>query len=479
MSRFDVGLAGVPYSHRDRFKMKNEDTSRRVVVTGLGVVSALGATLDDLWTACREGRSGLKATTKDYPLPVTTIAPADCFTGKIQDFGAELDEPRRKAIRKGVKLMAREIQTGVAAAQLALQHAQLGHEYHPCRVGVSVASDMMITAPQEVTDAFVACRDYVDGEPRFHFDQWRENGIKRMTPLWQLKYLTNMSASHVTIYNEFFGPAFDVTNREASFAIAVSEAIETIKRGAADAMIVGATGSRLQPYRFVDALKSGEFTPEILRSEGATAPGVCRPFDARRFGTVPGEGAGALLLESESTAVSRGAKIYAEAVGGASRSVICHARELNGGDCRLDATFESLRESFRLTLRAIVRKLGLEAEEIGHINAAARGDVLLDAAEAAGLRDVLGDALDSIPTTTLSGHIGNPGAGGGAIQTIASILALEHDALFPILNYGVADSDCRVNATREFGEKPGDSFLKLCANAAGQTSAVYFRRYKV
>ena len=456
--------------------MKNEETSRRVVVTGLGVVSALGATKDEFWNACREDRSGLKATAKDDPLPITTYAPADCFTGDIRDFG-ELGDSQKKAIRKGCKLMAREIQMGVASAQLALQDARLRDEYPSLRVGVSFASDYIVTTPQEMIDAMLSCREVVDGVPRLRFDKWPELGMKKMTPLWQLKYLTNMAASHITIYNEFFGPTHDVTNREASFGISLAEAVETIKRGAADAMIVGATGSRLHPYRFVDALKYGEISEEILRARGATEPKPCLPFDARRFGEIPGEGAGALFIEAEETAKKRGAKIYAEAVGGTTRSVVCHERNLNGKGCDLGATVETLRESFRLTLEALTERFGIGAADVGHINAAARGDALLDAAEAFGLRDVFGDALDSIPTTTLSGHIGNPGAGGGAIQTIASILALEHNELFPILNYGVADSDCRINAVRRFGEDPGDSFIKLCANASGQTSAVYLRRF--
>ncbi len=457
--------------------MTNEETSRRVVVTGLGVVSAIGATKDAFWSACREGRGGLKATTKDDPLPITTYAPADCFTGDILDFG-ELDAAQKKAIRKGCKLMAREIQMGVASAQLAIQDAKLHGDYPALRVGVSFASDYIVTTPQEMIDATFACREVVDGVARLRFDKWRELGMKKMTPLWQLKYLTNMSASHITIYNEFFGPAFDVTNREASFGVALAEAIETIKRGAADAMIVGATGSRLHPYRFVDALKYGEISEEILRAHGATEPKACLPFDARRFGEIPGEGAGALLIEAEETAKKRGARIYAEAVGGATRCVVRHERDLGGSGCDLSATVETLRESFRLTLKALTERFGISAADVGHINAAARGDVALDAAEAFGLRDVFGDALDAIPTTTLSGHIGNPGAGGGAIQTIASLLALEYNELFPILNYGVADSDCRINATRVFGVDPGDSFIKLCANASGQTSAVYLRRFR-
>ena len=457
--------------------MKNEETSRRVVVTGLGAVSALGATKDEFWNACREGRGGLKATPNDDPLPITTYAPADWFSGDIGDFG-ELDPVRKKAIRKGCKLMAREIQMGVASAQLAIQDAKLRDEYPSLRVGVSVASDYIVTTPQEIIDATLECREVVDGAPRLRFDKWGELGIKKMTPLWQLKYLTNMSASHITIYNEFFGPAYDVTNREASFGIALAEAIETIKRGAADAMIVGATGSRLHPYRFVDALKYGEISEEIVRALGATEPRPCLPFDARRKGEIPGEGAGAILIEAEETARKRGARIYAEAVGGATRSAVYHERKLQGAGCDLGATVETLRESFRLTLKALVERFGISASDVGHINAAARGDVMLDAAEALALRDVFGDALDSIPTTTLSGHVGNPGAGGGAIQTVASLLALDHNELFPILNYEVPDPDCRINAVRQFGANPGDSFVKLCANASGQTSAVFLRRFR-
>ena len=180
--------------------MTNEETSRRVVVTGLGVVSAIGATKDAFWSACREGRGGLKATTKDDPLPITTYAPADCFTGDILDFG-ELDAAQKKAIRKGCKLMAREIQMGVASAQLAIQDAKLHGDYPALRVGVSFASDYIVTTPQEMIDATFACREVVDGVARLRFDKWRELGMKKMTPLWQLKYLTNMSASHITIYN--------------------------------------------------------------------------------------------------------------------------------------------------------------------------------------------------------------------------------------------------------------------------------------
>ena len=455
--------------------MNTQDVSRRVVVTGMGVASSIGSTVEDLWLSCVESRSGIRPTREDETLPLASVAPVDAFTGKIQDFGA-LDDSKKKAIRKGVKLMAREIQMGVASAQLALEHAKIAAPLPSRRVGVSFASDYVVTPPQEVVAAMVACREYVDGKPVLNFEKWRELGIENMTPLWQLKYLTNMSASHITIYNEFFGPAFDVTNREASFAVALAEAVETIKSGRADYMIVGATGTRIHPYRFVDALKYGEISPSVLKNgvSNSNATACARPFDARRNGAIPGEGAGAIFIETAESALARGAKIYAEIVGGAHRGVV--KRSAQRAD--LVSTRESLRESFRLALNALVEKTGLKPSELGSVNANARGDVALDAAEALALRDVFGDEMDRIPVASLKGHLGNPGAGSGAIEMIAGLLALDRNALFATLNYEEPDPNCPVSPTREFGVAPGDSFVKLCANSIGQTSAVLARRFE-
>ncbi|MBQ9373001.1 MAG: beta-ketoacyl-[Thermoguttaceae bacterium] len=455
--------------------MNTQDSSLRVVVTGMGVVSALGVTLEDLWRACSEGRSGVRAKNDSDSIPVNCMAPADAFTGAIQDFKT-VDDAQKKAIRKGVKLMAREIQMGVATAQSALLDARVNGEIPQTRVGVSYASDFVVTPPQELTDAIVDCGLNQDGA--LDFAHWAQSGLSKMTPLWQLKYLTNMSASHITIYNQFYGPAFDVTNREASFAVALAEAVETIKSGRADCMVVGATGTRIHPYRFVDALKYGEIANEIQDLNRAPALDATRPFDARRTGAVPGEGAAAIVIETEASAKARGVKIYAEIVGGAHRAVVRHARDLNERGCDVRANRETLRESFRLTLDALVEKAQLDPRTIGFVNANARGDRDLDAAEALALRDVFGDVMDALPVASLKGHIGNPGAGSGAIETIAGILALQENALFPTLNYETADPDCPVTPTREYGAPSGDSFVKLCANSIGQTSALYVRRYE-
>ncbi len=457
-------------------KMKMQESSRRVVVTGLGVVSSLGTELTDFWNACRDGRTGVRMATESDARPVAALAPVDSFTGVIDDFG-RLTGGKARAIRKGVKLMSREIQFGVATAQKALNDA-MAEELPSERVGVSYASDYVVSPPFELTDAMKACSKIgEDGKPRLDFSLWSAYGLPKMVPTWQLKYLTNMSASHITIYNEFFGPAFDVTNREASFPTALAEAVHTIQSGRADYMIVGATGSKLHPYRFLDALVNDEISQDLVRQAPSEAAiEATRPFDARRRGYAPGEGAGAVFLETAESAIKRGATIYAEVVGGVSRAVVKSARDLGESGCDLMTSRDALKDSFALTLRSLVERFSIDVATLGHINANAVGDLALDSAEALALRELLGDRLEQIPATSLAGAIGGIGAGAGAIETIASLLALKYDELFPTLNFALSDPDCPTSPLTALG-KPGDSFIKLSGNRVGQTSAIYVRRF--
>lgn len=452
----------------------------------MSAISALGVTLEDLAQGLHEGRSGTRPTAENEYYPTTRVAPVDSFTGALQDFG-DLDDAKKKLIRKGIKLMAREIQLGVASAQRALEHAKFNGSYPSKRVGVAFASDYIVTTPQELTDAMAACcTENEAGERVFDPSLWREKGMPKMTPLWQLKYLSNMSTSHITIYNEFFGPAYDMTLRDASFSAALGEALEVVKSGRADAMLVGSTGSRLQQFRLLEAIKNNEVAAEIVKYglEPAT-DAETRPFDARRSGYVPGEGAGALVIEAEETARARGATIYAEVCGGACCGVFKHAGDVDPSEsampteAKYDLTFtkESAREAIRNAVARLLGRAGVAPREIGHVNANGRGDVTLDASEALALRDVFGDALGSIPVTSLKGAIGNPGAGAGAIETVASLLALQDGKLFPTLHYGEPDPNCPVTPTLEYGAPAGDSFVKICANNVGQASAALFKRW--
>jgi 3-oxoacyl-[acyl-carrier-protein] synthase II len=186
-------------------------------------------------------------------LPLHHGAEARDFTGEIGNFGV-LETEVKKAIRKGSKVMCRESQMAVAAAQRALHDCGLSAaDRVPERFGCVFGSDYMLTLPEDFTAGVANCRR-ADGS--FDFDSWATDGMPLLNPLWLLKYLPNMPASHIAIYNDLRGPSNSLTLREASGHLAVGEAAVTIKRGAADIMVVGATGTRVHPMKTVHAIQS-------------------------------------------------------------------------------------------------------------------------------------------------------------------------------------------------------------------------------
>ena len=216
-----------------------------------------------------------------------SAGPGRQFTGEIDDFGP-LEKEAKKAIRKGLKVMCRECQMGVAVAQLALADAALKPgAADPDRSGISFGADYMLSVPEEFSEGIVQC---LDEQGRFQFSRWGMEGMTKMSPLWLLKYLPNMPASHLAIYNDFRGPNNSLTLREASANAALGEAYQIILRGGADLMLVGATGTRLHPMKMLHAVQQ----EEVFTGDGDPAA-ASRPFDRDRRGMVLGEGAGAVV----------------------------------------------------------------------------------------------------------------------------------------------------------------------------------------
>ena len=154
---------------------------------------------------------------------------------------------------------------GVAAAQRALVDAGLKPgDYDVDRTGVVFGSDYILSGPDEFVDAMASCRD---AEKHFDYSQWAEQGIPKITPLWLLKYLPNMPASHIAIYNDLRGPSNSLTMREASANSAIGEAGHLIARGSADKMIAGATGTRVHPLRTLHVVLQEEIATERRRSD--------------------------------------------------------------------------------------------------------------------------------------------------------------------------------------------------------------------
>ena len=264
--------------------------NRRVVITGVGLISPLGNHPDTLREALFARRSGVAALQRipaDY-LPSAFGAEAREFTGDIEQFGP-LEKTLQRNIKKGIKLMCREIQMGVAAAQLCLTDAGLSPDRRSSeRTGVTYGSDHIMTIPEEFTDGIRNC---LNAEGKFEFSRWGKDGLPKVDPMWLLRYLPNMPASHIAIYNDLRGPSNSITLREPSSNLAVAESASTIQRDSADAMIAGATGTRIHALRTIHVC----LQEEIAR--GAEGDKLSRPFDADRNGSVLGEGAGAVLLE--------------------------------------------------------------------------------------------------------------------------------------------------------------------------------------
>ncbi len=287
--------------------------ARRVVITGVAAICPLGSTKEALWEGLSQGRSGVGSVPLGVASPVFVGAAAGQFTGEIDDFGP-LEKDAKKAIRKGLKVMCRECQMGVAVAQLALADADCKPgAVDPERLGISFGSDYMLSVPEEFSEGIVQC---LDGQRQFQFSRWGQEGMTKMSPLWLLKYLPNMPASHLAIYNDFRGPNNSLTLREAAANAALGEAYQIILRGSAELMLVGATGTRLHPMKMIHAVQQ----EEVYLGDGDPAA-ASRPFDRDRRGMVLGEGAGAVVLEELSTAQARGATIYGEVIAAATSSV--------------------------------------------------------------------------------------------------------------------------------------------------------------
>jgi len=431
---------------------------RRVVITGAGLISPLGLEPESLFSALLSERSGVGRLNglSDEALPAGYGGCAREFQGDIDDFGP-LEKSQKKNIRKGIKVMCRDTCMGVAAAQRALADAGLtsGH-YDPQRAGVVFGADYMMTRPEEFSDGIRACFSEVK---QFVFGGWGDTGLPKVTPLWLLKYLPNMPASHIAIYNDLQGPSNSITLREASSNLSIAEAYGTILRGRADLMVAGASGSKVQPMRTVHAA-----TQEQLATHGVDPAEMSRPFDLDRTGMVIGEGSGAVILEELQNAESRGAKIYGEIIGCGSSSVVAHG-------C-VGQTGKALQNAIQMALRSS----GITPDQVGHVHAHGLSTRAGDAEESRALQSIFADRSSSVPVVAIKSNFGNLGAGSGSVELIASLIALREKTLPPVRNYRTADPECNIAVVRPGTSiSSGTSVLNLNVTPQGQASSLLVR----
>ena len=431
----------------------SRSNSDRVVITGLGLVSPLGSELETLWQNIQADKSGISAlqALPASALPVQYGCEVKDFTGAIEDYG-QLDAQLKRAIKKNMKVMCREIEMGVAVSQKALVHSGLALGSHnPERVGVLFGCDYILTRPEEYSDGTQNCRDE-QGE--FHIERWPTAGLPKVNPLWLLKYLPNMPNSHVAIYNDFRGPNNSLTVREASLSLAIAEAADIIQRGWADVMVVGATGTRIHPLRTTHSV----LVDKLARNQSDYTT-MSRPFDASSDGMVLGEGAGAVVLESAAHAAARGAKVWGRLISTGSSMV----GPRDGRDY--------LQMAVSAALGLALDRAGQELPAQWHVHAHGLSDPAGDASEAKAISEHLSRFGSTAPVVAAKSYYGNLGAGSAAVEIALSLLALEHGQLFPIRNLKQLRSEAKWQPAQR-GQAAGDAFAHISYTAQGQAACL-------
>jgi len=423
---------------------------RRVVVTGMGVISPIGNSVESLWSSLEQRHSGV---TRSEELPWGVVAgQAAEFQGKIADFG-DLEPGLKKTIRKALKLMNRETRMALAAAQQALRDSGLSASNVDVeRVGVCFGTGNVGLMPQDFVAGVEAC---VADDDVFKLERWGQYGIPQVEPLWLLKCLPNMPSCHIAICNGFQGPNNSITQRDAAANLAVAESCQLIVDGEADVVVSGGTGTMLVPMNLMHTVME-----HTVASTGGDPATVCRPFDTARSGAVVSEGAASLVLESLESALDRGATIYGEIRGVGSSCVV---EPGHGPRCEA-----SMANAMRMALQ----QAEAAADGIGHVHAHGLSTRSGDVQEAQAIRAVFGDRADSLPVTAAKSYTGNAGAGSGAIELVCSILAMQHRRLFPVLNCERPDPDCPIHPADESDVDPGDRFLNLSYLPTGQASCL-------
>ena len=412
---------------------------RDVVITGMGVVSPIGIGTEAFWKSLESGMSGVSPIT----LFDTSALPVR-FGGEIRGF----DPKQHVRPRKSLKVMSRDIQFGFAAADQALTDAGVAQgTVDPERFGVLYGADLIYDEIHDVEGVFRRCRH----EGQFDFDRWADAAMAEMYPLWLLKQLPNMIASHVAIFHDARGPNNTLVSGEVSSLLALGEAASVIRRGWADVMLVGGTGCRLHPGAM---LLRGD---DLLSHRSANPAAACRPFDRDRDGMVNGEGSAAFVLESADHARRRSARVRSRLVSVAART----ERRHRPGEPLTGAAATA-------AIRGALSAAGLGPADIGHVNANGLATVIEDRIEAGVIREALADS----PVTAPKSFFGHVGAGSGALELAASLVGLERGLVPPTLNYHGADPTCPINVIHgQPAAADGGAVLKLSIARTGQAVA--------
>jgi nodulation protein E len=368
---------------------------RRVAVTGLGIISPLGLNVSEAWKALSEGRPAIG--------PIEGI---DCSALRFRN-GAQVRgyDPLHHFEGGKDAYIDRFAQFSVVAAREALR-------------------DSAIELTQELREACaIVCGSAVGGQAALEtgFEDLYVAGRGRVHPLTIPKTMANAGASQISMDLRLSGPTYTVSTACSSSNHAIGQAFRLVRDGNAEMAV---TGGSEAPFT-IGLLKAWEAMRVI-------APDTCRPFSKDRRGMVLGEGGAMMILEPLEAAKARGAKIYAEICGSGMSSDAHHLTQPTvDGPAR--------------AMRAALREAGLQAEEVGYINAHGTGTPGNDPTETAAIREVFGAHADKLAVSSTKSLHGHALGAAGALEAIATVLALKNSILPPTANYNERDPECDLD----------------------------------
>ena len=387
-------------------KTQESNCSKRVVVTGMGVVSAVGTGIDEFWESMISGKSGISLIdTFDTSKHASKIA------AQIKNF-----DPSSYMDSKASKRMDRFAQLAVAATSLALTDGDLKIDSsNEEEVGVFIGSGIGGLSSLEAQHKILL-----------------ERGADRVSPFLIPMIICNMAAAQASIFSGAKGPVSTVTTACAAGSNSIGDAYELIKRGAAKAMITGGSEAAITPVGM-----AGFSNMTAMSTRNDEPEKASRPFDRDRDGFVMGEGAGILIIEELEFAIAREAKIYAEIFG----------YGMSGEAYHMTALEESGKNVDRC-LKICLAEGGVSAGEIDYLNAHGTSTPLNDIVESVAISSCFGDYASGLNISSTKSMHGHCLGAAGAIEAVATVLAIKNSIIPPTINLDNPDEKCgKLNFT--------------------------------
>ncbi|HYO81851.1 MAG TPA: beta-ketoacyl-ACP synthase II [Bryobacteraceae bacterium] len=410
--------------------------SRRVVVTGLGLLCSVGSNAEECWQAICEGRSGIG------PITQFDAAEFNCrIAGEVKNF-----DPTRWIDKKELKKMARFIQFAVAVSDMALQSSAL-------RVDADIAERVGVYIGSGIGGFEVIEREH---------KTLLEKGPSRISPFFIPATIVNLASGHVSIRTGAKGPNSAVATACTTGAHAIGDSYKIIQRGDADAMICGGTEATITP------LGVGGFAAMRALSQRNDEPHrASRPWDRDRDGFVVGEGAGVLILEELEFAKARNAPIYAELIGYGMSADAYH----------ITSPSEDGEGAYRV-MRNALRDAKLDPDKIGYINAHGTSTPIGDKLETLAIKRAFGDHAYKLMVSSTKSMTGHLLGGAGGLEAGITVLALQKGIAPPTINHENPDPECDLDYVP--GRARHGQFDYALSNSfgfGGTNGSLIFRRW--